>query len=68
MGHGDATLEQEFLHIAVAQGEVIIEPDSVMDDCTRDAVLLIALSIDWKGYVWLPIWCSMDHEGASSGP
>ena len=32
MGYGDATLEQELLHVAIAQGEAIIEPDSMADD------------------------------------
>jgi hypothetical protein len=35
VGHGDAAFEQEFLHGTVAQGEVIVEPDSMTDDFTR---------------------------------
>jgi hypothetical protein len=32
MGHGDATLAQEFLHIAVAQGKPIVALDPMADD------------------------------------
>jgi hypothetical protein len=41
MRHGDAALEQEFLHIAVAQGEPIVKPDAVADDVAEKAVALV---------------------------
>jgi hypothetical protein len=31
VGHVDAALAQEFLHVAVAQREAIIKPDSMAD-------------------------------------
>ena len=42
MGHSNTTLEQELLHVAVAQGETIVKPDSVADDFTGKAVVLVA--------------------------
>jgi hypothetical protein len=42
VGHGDAALEQELLHIAVAQRAAIIEPDSMADEITGEAVVLVA--------------------------
>src|SRR5690242_1129672 len=49
MGHRDAAFEQEFFHIAVAQGEAIVEPDPVTDDFTGKAVVLIAVGVSgWR--------------------
>jgi hypothetical protein len=42
MGHVDAALEQEFLHVTVAQRKTIIEPDSMADDLAGKAVVLVA--------------------------
>src|SRR5215470_8092618 len=55
VGHDDAAFEQEFLHVAVAQGEAIVEPDAVTDDFTGKAVILVTLSGGWSSHVWLPI-------------
>ena len=55
MGHGDATLEQEFLHVAVAEGEPIVEPDPMADDLPRKAVVLVAFGVGRRGHAWLPI-------------
>jgi hypothetical protein len=33
--HVDTAFEQEFLHVAVAQGEAVVEPDTVTDDFSR---------------------------------
>jgi hypothetical protein len=66
--HDDATFEQEFLHITVAQGEAIIEPDAVTDDCSRKAVVFVTLGAGRRGYALLPILgfvCSV--RGASMG-
>src|SRR5215475_4940868 len=42
MGHVDAALAQEFLYVAVAQREAIIQPDAMADDFARKTV----------GYCW----------------
>ena len=41
VGHGDAAFEQEFLHIAVAQGEAIVEPDPVANDFSGKPVVFV---------------------------
>ena len=38
VGHVDAALEQEFLHVAVAQSEPVVEPDPVADNLAGKAV------------------------------
>jgi hypothetical protein len=38
--HGDAAFEQEFLHVAIAQREPIIQPDPIADDVTGKRWLL----------------------------
>src|SRR5215467_4299419 len=49
IGYGDATLEQQFFHIAVAQGEAIIEPDAMADDLAGEAVVLVAFGVSgWR--------------------
>ena len=45
VGHVDAALEQDFLHVTVAQREAIIEPDALADDLAREAVVLIAFRV-----------------------
>jgi hypothetical protein len=55
MGHGDATLEQEFLHVAVAQGKPIVEPDPMADDFARKAVVLVTLGVGRRGHARVPI-------------
>src|SRR5215468_11158106 len=50
VGHRDAALEQDFLHIAVAQREAIIEPDAMADDLAGEAMVLIgSLASDARG-------------------
>jgi hypothetical protein len=44
-----------FFHIAVAQGEAIVELDAMTDDLPREAVILVALIGGWSSHVWLPI-------------
>ena len=55
MRHGDATLEQEFLHVAVAQGEPIVEPDPMADDFAGKAVVLVTLGVGRRGHAGVPI-------------
>src|SRR4029453_9452334 len=42
VGHGDTAFEQQFLHIAVAQGEPLVEPDPMADNFAGKTV----------GYCW----------------
>jgi hypothetical protein len=44
IGHEHATDEQEFLHIAIAEAEPVVQPDTMADDLDREAVMLIAVS------------------------
>jgi hypothetical protein len=54
MGYGDATLEQQFFYVAVAQGEAIIEPDSMADDLAGEAVVLVAFRVSgWRHVSYL---------------
>src|SRR5262249_5712815 len=66
MGHVDAALEQEFLHVAVAQREAIIEPDAIADDLSGKAVVFVAFGVSGWRHVWLPIevcaWCLRVHH------
>src|SRR4029450_8875939 len=69
VGHGDTTFEQEFLHIAIAQGEAIVEPDAMTDNFTGKAVVLVTLGVGRKGHVWLPILgCNGSWRGLRRGP
>jgi hypothetical protein len=31
VGHGDPTFHEAFLHVAVAQGEAVVQPDPMME-------------------------------------
>src|SRR5262245_43834431 len=66
VGHRDATFEQELFHVAVAQGESLVEPDSVADDFARKAVVLVTRGVSGWGHVWLPIlefeWSGRSHH------
>jgi len=55
MGDVDTTFEQQFLHVAVAQGEAIIEPDAMANDLARKAVVLVAFRVSGWRHIWLPI-------------
>jgi hypothetical protein len=55
MGHRDTAFQQQFLHVAVAQGEARVEPDPVADDFPRKAVMLVARGVGRRGHAWLPI-------------
>jgi hypothetical protein len=55
VGHGNTAFEEEFLHIAVAHGEAIIEPDPVADDFAGKAMVLISHGGGQRGHAGLPI-------------
>ena len=55
VGHVDAAFKQQLLHVAVAQSEAIVEPDSVTDDLTGKAVVFVTLGVCGWGHAWLPI-------------
>jgi len=49
VGHVDAALEQEFLHVTIAQREAIIEPDAMADDFAGEAMVLVAFRVSgWR--------------------
>jgi hypothetical protein len=51
MGDVDTTFAQQFLHVAVAQGEAIREPDAMADDLTGEAVVLGAFRVSGWRYI-----------------
>ena len=55
MGDVDAALKQELLHVAIAQGEAIVEPDAMTVDLTGEAVVFVAVGVSGWRHVWLPI-------------
>ena len=55
IGDVDAAFKQHLLHIAVAQGEPRVEPDAMADDLAGEAVIFVALGVDGRRHVWLPI-------------
>ena len=61
VGHVNASFEQEFLHVAVAQGEAIVESDTVANDFAGKAVVLIARGVGRRGHTWMPILGFFDH-------
>ena len=54
MGDVDTALEQDLLHIAIAQGEVVGEPDAMANDLTGEAVVFVACGGSGWRHVWLP--------------
>src|SRR6185295_12936741 len=55
VGDDDAACAQECLHVTVAQGEAIVEPDAVTDDFTGNAVILVTCGVCGWGHAWLLI-------------
>jgi hypothetical protein len=51
----DPALEQDLLHIAIAQGEAVVEPDAMANDFAWKAVIFVACGISRWRQVWLPI-------------
>ena len=47
--------DPDLFHVAVAQGEAIIEPDPMADDLAGKAVIFVACGISGWRHVWLPI-------------
>src|SRR5215831_6179219 len=45
MSDVDTAFEQQLLHIAIAQGEAIVEPDAMADDLPGKAVVFVALGV-----------------------
>ena len=67
VGHGDTTFEQEFLHIAVAQGEAIVQPDAVANDFAGKAVILVTLGVGWRRMLGYLSCSSIDPCGLITG-
>ena len=67
LGDVDPTFEQQFLDIAVAQRETVIEPDPMADDLAGKAVIFVALAVGRRGHVWHLSWCVMGHAGRHRG-
>ena len=45
----DPAFKEELLHITVAQGEAVVEPDAMADDLAGEAVVLVAFGISgWR--------------------
>src|SRR5262245_18718770 len=55
MGDVNPAFEQQFLHIAIAQGEAVVEPDPMANDFAGKAVIFVALGVSGWRHVWLPI-------------
>ena len=55
VGDEDAACEHECLHAAGAQGEARGALNPMPDDCTREAVIRVALGVGWRGHAWRPI-------------
>src|SRR5262249_27096003 len=49
MGDVDAALEQELLHVAITQGEAVVEPDAMADNFAGEAVVFVACGVSgWR--------------------
>ena len=55
MSDVDTALAQDLLHVAIAQGEAVVEPDPMADDLAGKAVMFVALGVSGWRHVWLPI-------------
>jgi hypothetical protein len=55
MGDVDTAFAQQLLHVTIAQGEAIVEPDPMANDLAGEAVVLVAFGVSGWRYVWLPI-------------
>jgi hypothetical protein len=47
----DTAFEQDRLHIEVAQGKAIVEPDTVADNLAWKAVIFVALGVGRRGHI-----------------
>jgi hypothetical protein len=55
MGDVDTAFKEQLLHIAIAQGEAVVEPDAMANDFAWKAVIFVACGISRWRQVWLPI-------------
>src|SRR4029450_2126781 len=72
MGDVDTAFAQQFLHVAVAQGEAGIEPDAMADDLAWKAVIFVACGLSgWRhvGFLsggrlglWGASWGALCHR------
>src|SRR5215475_11421419 len=53
--HIDTAFKQQLLHIAIAQGEAIVEPDPMADDLAGKAAMFVALVVGRRAHGGLPI-------------
>jgi hypothetical protein len=51
MGDLDTTFQEDFLNVAVAQGEAIVKPDAMGDDLRWKTVILVSLGVSWWRHV-----------------
>jgi hypothetical protein len=64
MGDVDPAFKEQLLHIAIAQGEAVVEPDAMANDLTGEAVLFVALGVSG----WRHVGClSSDWLGSRGG-
>src|SRR5262245_61623389 len=55
MGDVDPAFKEQLLHISIAQGEAVVEPDPMADDFAGKAVIFVALGGSGWRHIWLPI-------------
>ncbi len=55
MSDGDATFEEQFLNLPVAQAESVVEPAPVSDDFAVKAVVLVAFGVSERGHDRWPL-------------
>ena len=64
MGDVDPACKEQLLHIAIAQGEAVVEPDPMADDFAGKAVIFVACGISR----WRHVGClSSDGLGLRGG-
>jgi hypothetical protein len=51
VGDVDAPFQEELLHVAIAQGEAIIEPDAMTDNVAREAVVFVSLGVSGRSHI-----------------
>jgi hypothetical protein len=63
--HG-AAFEQQFLNVAVAEAEAVIESDAVANDFSGKAVMLVTLAVGGRGHAELPIGVSVSDRSSKA--
>jgi hypothetical protein len=51
VGHGDPAFQKDLLHVAVAQGEAVVEPDPMADDVAGKTVVFVPFGIRGRGHI-----------------